>query len=309
MALKSLIPVVALLPLWAGAVEVVDTEKTLVILHEGKEILAYQKAEMAPPEGVDPVFRRSGFIHPLNSPKGGCVTGIHPDDHYHHLGIWHAWVKTVHGDDEPDFWNLKTGTGRVRFVKVLEKLPSGFTVEQEQIAYKGPEKKETVVLREQLTVTAEFRGGVNIVDYKVTQTNVSGVKLELPVYRYVGPLAWRGPLDWNAENSDYLTSSGDKRAESHQSRANWVSVHGPTKAGEATLVFLGSPANHDAPQRLRTWPDGKMFLNWVPIQEKPFAIGAGDSVTWEFRLIVLDGLPSEGDLASWWKGYKARDIK
>ncbi|YCM45810.1 PmoA family protein [Verrucomicrobiaceae bacterium 227] len=303
MALKSLMPAVALFPLWAGAVEVVETEKTLVISHEGKEILAYQKAEMDQPKGVDPIFRRSGFIHPLNSPKGGAVTGIHPDDHYHHLGIWHAWVKTVHGDDHPDFWNLKTGTGRVRFVKVLEKSPSGFTVEQEQVAFKGADKKETVVLRERLKVAAEFREGVNIIDYTVTQSNVSGVKLELPAYRYGGPLAWRGPLDWNAENSDYLTSAGKKRADSHQSRAHWVSVHGPTEAGQATLVFLCHPSNHDAPQRLRTWPDGKMFLNWVPIQETPFAIGAGDTVSWKFQLIVADGQPSEAQLASWWGDF------
>jgi hypothetical protein len=303
MALKFLIPVVAFVPFWVGAVEVVDTEKTLVISHEGRGILTYQKAEMDPPAGVDPIFRRSGFIHPLHSPKGGVVTGIHPADHYHHLGIWHAWVKTVHGDDHPDFWNLKTGTGRVRFVKVLEKGASGFTVEQEQIAYKGVQKKETVVLREQLAIAAEFREGVNIVDYQLTQTNVSGVKLELPAYRYGGPLAWRGPLGWNAGNSDYLTSSGKKRADSHQSRAQWITVHGPAGTGEVSVLFLCHPSNFDAPQRLRTWPDGKMFLNWVPVQERPFAIGAGDSITWRFRVIVADDLLSADDQEKWWADY------
>ena len=307
MALKSLLFSLAALPLLGQGIQVSETDETLSISREGAEILSYHKAEVDPPEGVDPIFRRSGFIHPLNSPKGGTVTGIHPDDHYHHLGIWHAWVKTEHGDDQPDFWNLKTGTGRVRFVKVLAKDDSSFTVEQEQVAYKGAEKKETVVLKEQLKVSAAFQDGVNVVDYQLTQTNVSGVKLELPEYRYGGPLAWRGPLDWDQNNSDYLTSEGKKRADSHQTRARWIEMHGPTSAGEATLVMFCHPENHDAPQRLRTWPDGKMFLNWVPIQEKPFAIGAGDSVTWNFRLIVADGHPAPEKIESWWADYVKKD--
>lgn len=303
MDLRIFSAVVLVAPVFAEAIKVDETKDTLSISSDGNPVLTYHKAEIDPPPGVDPIYKRSGFIHPLSSPKGGVVTGIHPDDHYHHLGIWHAWVMTGHGSDQPDFWNLKKKSGRVRFSKVLEKTDSGFVVEQEQVAYKGKEGKETVVLREKLAITAVAAKGAHIVDYVVTQTNVSKDSLKLPAYRYGGPLAWRGPLNWNKENSDYLTSSGKKRADSHQSRAEWVAVHGPTERGEATLVFLGHPSNHDAPQRLRTWPDGKMFLNWVPIQEKPFEIGVGQSVTWKYRLVVADGEPDPARIAKWYSDY------
>ena len=52
-------------------------------------ILTYHKAEVPPPPGELDLFRRSGFIHPLHAPNGEVVTGIHPADHIHHLGLWH----------------------------------------------------------------------------------------------------------------------------------------------------------------------------------------------------------------------------
>ncbi|MGC6466791.1 MAG: PmoA family protein [Akkermansiaceae bacterium] len=290
-------------PVAVGEIKVEESQEALSVMNDGKLVLTYHKAEVDPPKGVDKVYRRSGFIHPVNSPKGGAVTGVHPDDHYHHLGIWHAWVKTTHGKDKPDFWNLKKKSGRVRFVKVLEKSDSGFVVEQEQVAYKGEKLTETVVLREKLAITVKSSDEAHVIDYVVTETNVSDEVLKLPAYRYGGPLAWRGPLDWNKGNSEYLTSAGKKRADSHQSRADWVAVYGPTKTGEATLTFLGHPSNHDAPQRLRTWPDGKMFLNWVPIQEKPFEIKPEQTVTWKYRLVVSDGGPDKEKIDQWFADY------
>lgn len=289
--------------LLAGEIRIEEDARSLCVMHDQNLVLTYHKADVAPPDGVDEVYRRSGFIHPLKTPKGGTITGIHPDDHYHHLGIWHAWVKSEHGQDHPDFWNLKEKTGRVRFSKVLEKSDSGFVVEQEQVAYKGESRVETVVLREKLAISVKESQDAYFVDYVVTQVNVSQQPLRLPAYRYGGPLAWRGPLDWNKKNSDYLTSLGKKRADSHQSRADWVAVSGPTQAGVSSLVFLGHPKNHDAPQRLRTWPDGKMFLNWVPIQERPFELAPRHSVTWRYRLVVFDGEPDEQKITQWFADY------
>ena len=282
----------------ALAQEVKPAQRVLVqdgridVMAGGKLALSYHTADVPPPPGVKKVFRKSAFIHPLNTPSGGTMTGIHPDDHYHHTGIWHAWVKTKHGLDEPDFWNLSAHKGRVRFSKYREIIDTprvaGFEVAQEQIAYKGKESTETVVLAETLRVEVRQQGSLNIVDYLVTQKNVSGVALELPAYRYGGPLAYRGPLNWNKENSEYLTSEGKTRADSHTTRANWCAVFGPTDQGEGTLLFLGSPQNYDAPQRLRTWPEGKMFLNWAAVQEKGMTMQAGDTHVFSYRLITAD---------------------
>jgi len=303
MALKKILFGLGVSSVVSAEILVNESEQLLSIQNGANDFLCYHKAEIQPPAGVDRAFRRSGILHPIKAPSNGVLTGIHPSDHYHHIGVWHAWVQTVHGLDKPDFWNLKKKTGRVRFVKVLEKTGNGFTVEQEQVAYKGKDREETVVLKETLQISGAVKNGANVIDYVLTQTNVSGVKLELPAYRYGGPLAYRGPLNWNKGNSNYLTSEGKTRKNSHATRAKWCMAYGDIETGRGTLLILGHPDNHDAPHRLRTWDNGKVFLNIAATQEHPFAIGAGDSVTWKFRMVAADGVMTKEAANQWWAEY------
>lgn len=305
----KILPVLSLIalssaPLTAKELTVSETDEAITITRGDTMVLTYHKAAVPPPEGVKPIYKRSGFIHPLCAPNGEPMTGIHPKDHYHHMGLWHAWVKTKHGKDTPDFWNLGGGTGRVRFAKTRQILKAskedpavGFVVEQEQVAYKGPEKKETVVLRELLTVKAEYVEGENVVSYFLEQENVSKETLELPAYRYGGCLAYRGPHHWDQTNSDYLTSEGLNRTNSHQSRARWVAMWGATKKGVATLTVLNHPKNHDYPQRLRTWDanahNGAMFFNIVPAQEHPWEIKPGQKINMNYLLVLSNGKPDK----------------
>ena len=297
----------------AGPLKVTETETTIEIVRGEVPVLTYHKAEVAPPEGANPIYKRSGFIHPLCAPCGEPVTGIHPDDHYHHLGLWHAWVKTKHGEDKPDFWNLKTGTGRVRYSKTLGVYESsnedpavGFAVEQEQVAYKGAEKKETVVLRESLEVKVEYRDGANLVSYMLEQKNVSKESLILPAYRYGGCLAYRAPHHWDLTNSDYLTSEGLDRTNSHATRARWVAMFGPTEKGHATVSVLMHPRNRDFPQRIRTWPNqnnGAIFFNVVPIQEKSWEIKPGERIVEGYVISIADGKPDKDKIEAQWKSF------
>jgi len=303
MDLKHLLLGLCLSSLVPAQISVSESEGFLSIQNGTNDFLCYHKVALEPPTGVDTVFRRNAVIHPIKTPKNGVLTGVHPDDHYHHIGIWHAWVKTIHGWDHPDFWNLKKKTGFVRFVRVLEKAENGFAVEQEQVAYKGEDRAETVVLKELLQISASFEDNANVIDYVLTQKNVSGTKLELPAYRYGGPLAYRGPLNWKKSNSEYLTSEDKTRVNSHATRANWCMAYGDIETGRGTLLVLGHPSNHDAPHRLRTWNNGKMFLNIAATQEYAFAIGAGDAVTWKFRLIATDGVMTKEAANQWWARY------
>ena len=294
-------------PLALAGLEVKETEETLQVMDGQTEVLTYHKAAVDPPEGIDPIFRRSGFIHPLRTPKGGVLTGIHPKDHYHHLGLWHAWVHTEFDGRKPDFWNLGTGTGLVRHTGVKavgdgKDDQANFVVSQQQVAI-FEDGKEVPVLDESLKISVRKMDERYVIDYILSQENITEKPLVLPTYRYGGPLAWRGPLDWDKKNSDYLTSEGKKRKDSHQSRANWVRVHGPTEAGVGSLVMMGHPENHDSPQRLRTWDDGKMFLCWTPVQEEGMTIKAGETVVWKFRLLAADGEMPEAEIGKWWEAF------
>lgn len=308
-------PLSAILP--AADLKVAETGQAITITRGEVPVLTYHKAEVPPPAEADPIYKRSGFIHPLCAPSGEPVTGIHPADHYHHLGLWHAWVKTRHGKDTPDFWNLRGRTGRVRYAKTVNLIEAnaedpavGFVVEQEHVAYKGEEKKETVVLRELFEVKVEFEDGRNVVHYVVEQENVSEEVLELPAYRYGGCLAYRAPHHWDKTNSDYLTSEGLDRTNSHATRAKWVAMWGATAKGDATLSVLFSPKNHDFPQRLRTWPpsshNGAIFFNVVPTQEKPWAIEPGQTIRMAYLLVISEGKAKGETIEQWWKAYAGK---
>ncbi len=306
LALASPPPAIA-----APGLQVKETGETITISRGATPVLTYHKAEVDPPAEADPIFRRSGFIHPLHAPSGGVVTGIHPDDHYHHLGLWHAWVKTEYDGHEPDFWNLKARTGRVRFAGDSVHGDNDFGVRQEQVAYlDGPDAEPTLILNEELRVTADFVDGANVIDYELEQTNVTEKPLVLPAYRYGGGIAYRAPLGWTKDNSDYLTSEGLDRTNSHATRARWVAMFGPAENADgesadqlATVAILCHPTNHDAPQRIRTWDNGKVFFNYVPVQETGWKIAPGETVTLRYRIIIFDGKADDDAIEARWKVY------
>ena len=281
---------------------VVETDSVIGLKHGDLQFLTYHKAEVAPPEGADPAYTRSGFIHPVLAPNGEELTGIHPGDHYHHLGLWHAWVKCMIDGKEYDFWNLKKKLGRVRYAKTLETSKgddhAGFTVEQEHVAYlDGPDKDPTVILRESFEVTARWVDEAYEIDYVTTQENVSSHVLELPAYRYGGPIAYRAPHHWDKSNSDYLGSEGTTRIDGHATRSRWCAFWGPGAKSEedVSLSILVHEGNHDFPQRMRVWPpnsnNGAIFFNYVPIQEHDWAIKPGETSVMRYRLVAQNGKP------------------
>lgn len=316
MTTRSLLPCFASLILGSAApieadddaIAVLSTGETITVNRGDTPVLVYHVANVDPPEGVDPAYIRSGFIYPLHAPGGGIVTGIHPEDHYHHLGLWHAWVNTRHGEHQPDFWNLKKKTGRVRFAEVTDLRETGFTVRQEQVAYlDGPEEEPAVILEETLAIDVSVSAsGANLVDYSLTQRNVTDKAIDFPAYRYGGGIAYRAPHGWDKSNSDYLTSEGLNRTNSHATRARWVAMSGPAEKSDgenATVAILCHPENHDAPQRIRTWDKGPVFFNYVPVQESPWKIAAGDSITLRYRLVISEGQPDAGAIEAAWKRY------
>lgn len=294
-------------PLLAAPLTLEETPDALLIRSAASPVLTYHKAEVPPPAGASELYRRSGFIHPLHAPNGDVVTSIHAPDHIHHMGLWHAWVRTKWNGRELDFWNLKAGNATVRFVNVEGREENGtavgFTVRQQQVALADGELPETVVLEELFEVSVSQQEGVNIIDYTVTQSNVSDFPLELPAYRYGGGIAYRAPEAWGEDTDAYITSTGLDRTEGHATRSDWVAMHGPTESGESTVVIMGHQRNHDAPQRMRIWPEGKVFFNYVPAQEFDWRIDPGDSVTLRYRLLVFAEEVGAEMVEPFWESY------
>jgi hypothetical protein len=196
------------------AIEVTKDDSVLQIRQGDTKILQYNHAPVPPPEDKNPLYTRSGFIHPLWSPTGDVLTEIHPADHIHHLGIWMPWTKTKFEGKDLDFWNLAGGQGTVRFVKFLSTtngpVYGGFKAEMEHVALKTADG-EKVVLTEERDVRVYNIGGPKkgywLWDFVSRQRCVADSPLYQVKYRY-GGFGFRAAAGWEGENSMYLTSEG-----------------------------------------------------------------------------------------------------
>ncbi len=188
-----------------------DENKCTIFLGE-QPVLSYVHTETLPPEGVDPVYKRSAYIHPLWSPGGERLTRIQPPDHWHHYGIWNPWTRTNFGDYKVDFWNLADRQGTVRFAEYLEKIEeedlAGFLVRQEHIYYKE-DGSEGLAMNETWRVTVKnLEGPAYMVDLVTTLSTAMESGITLEQYRYGGGLGYRGTEKWWPGNATVLTSEG-----------------------------------------------------------------------------------------------------
>jgi len=79
-----------------GGLSVRETQQTISIERGESTLLTYNKQSPPVPTGIDPIYARSGFLHPVNSPTGKTITATFPIDHAHQHGIFAAWVKTTY---------------------------------------------------------------------------------------------------------------------------------------------------------------------------------------------------------------------
>ena len=255
---------------------VVD-DTTITLRHRETPILSYHHAVHPVPEGVNPIFERSGFIHPLYTPDGLMVTRIQPPDHYHHYGIWNPWTVTQIEGRQVDFWNLGEKQGTVRFAGVLSTVSgpvyAGFKVRQEHVMFVGENKATKTAINEvwdvrAAAVTLDDRT-VWVVDLTTTLNNALDSDIELSSYRYGGGLGFRATDDWNKDNLVVLTSEGKTRNDADGTRARWADVRGVgrNKSGTSGVLFFSHISNREHPEPMRVWPEsggpnGMMFFEF-----------------------------------------------
>jgi hypothetical protein len=213
----------------ADTVSLHETDATISIVRAGIPLIVYNKQPPPLPEGIEPIYRRSGFLHPVNTPSGKTVTATYPVDHAHQHGIFTAWVNTSYNGQPVDFWNLAGGTGRVAHQRVAEissnaeqieftvqlvhqailnsaattpaesAEPEGSSRTQEAGALSDAEeerKRVVDVLQETwkirlVVASAEY----SCFDLEIEQKALTDMPLIVHEYHY-GGLAARGPVEW-----------------------------------------------------------------------------------------------------------------
>jgi hypothetical protein len=287
----------------------------LIISDGGKKLLTYQFKTILPPEGVNPVYKRSGFIHPLYTPNGQILTRIQPKDHYHHYGIWNPWTQTLFEQDTIDFWNLIKNQGTVRFSKFTSQKENknkvSFTALHEHVVFKK-DGSEKVALNEWQTYTVtrpQKNANFYIVDFESKMQCASTSPLKILAYRYAG-FGWRATEYWDRNNSEMLTSEGKTRDNTDNSKAKWIIVHGSLPDNdEGGMAMLSHPKNYNHPEPLRIWDKnqnggrGDVFANFAPTKDKDWLLEPNKTYVLKYRLIVFNGKMSTEKVDSEWQKF------
>lgn len=285
------------------------------LLKDKKPILNYRFATTFPPDDVDPVFKRSGFVHPVWSPGGEVLSRIQPPDHYHHYGIWGPWTKTSIDGRHVDFWNLGSGEGTVTFAGFLSQTEgtifSGFKALQQHIDF-GAKGEDQVAMNEILDVrTWNLGDNIYMFDY-TTSLNCpleNGILLE--AYRYGGGIGFRATEKWHKSNCTVLTSDNKTRTDADGSFARWCIVEGEsdTEEGRSGLLFLSHPSNRMHPEPMRVWPldanggRGDMYFEFVPIRHEDWKLEPRKEYTLKYRVIVFDGKMNAETAEMYWQSF------
>jgi len=296
--------------------------KDLSLLANNRLILKYRFATTFPPEGVNSLYQRSGFIHPLSSPEGEVLTRIQPPDHRHHYGIWGPWTKTHIDGREVDFWKEIKGEGTVKFAGFLSEYEgavfSGFKTLQQHIDF-GAKGADQIAMNEILDVRSWNVGEkIWVVDYTTSLNSPLKNGIMLDAYRYGGGIGFRATEKWNKENCTVLTSDKKTRIDADGSYARWCMVEGEsaTKEGRSGILFLSHPANRMHPEPMRVWPldanngRGDMYFEFVPIRHDDWKLEPKKDYTLKYRMIIFDGEMDAKTAEMYWNSFaKQPEIK
>lgn len=297
-------------------VRVEDDGERLRLSVGDRPVLAYHYAHQPSPEGVDPIYGRSGFIHPLWSPEGEVLTRIQPRDHYHHYGIWNPWTRTRFEGRGIDFWNLGDRQGTVRAAGVAARTAGpvfgGIEALLRHVDLTAPEG-EKVALDEQWEIrawNADPEGKMWLIDFTSTLNPATTAPLTIEAYRYQG-FSLRATERWNDANATLRTSEGYDKRNANGTRARWVDVRGASDAAAGTsgILFMTHPANHNFPEQLRIWPTGmnegveNVFVNFNPAQEQDWELTPGNAYTLKYRMLVYDGALDTLQAERYWTDY------
>ncbi|MCW5515791.1 PmoA family protein [Muriicola sp. Z0-33] len=278
-------------------------------------VVQYRYEMSYPPEGIDSIYGKSGYIHPLITPRGDTLTRIQPPDHWHHYGLWGPWTHTQVNGQRVDFWNLGEGMGTVLF-KEFKNVNAGavfasLTASQEHIDYKTTESPN-VALNEELQIKLWNSDNPDryVLDYISNFSSPLKEGILFEAYRYGGGIGLRFNERWKADNCTVLTSEGKDRLSADGSNARWCIVSGAASYGGTNgILFMSHPNNRMHPEPMRIWPvdanggRGDMFFEFCPIRHQEWKIEPDKNYQLQYRMVVFEGELNADEAEAYWQAF------
>lgn len=230
------------------------------------------------------------YFHPLRSTGGMTFTGLRPEDHPWHRGLWFSW-KYING---VNYWeeNRQTGLspGRTRIVKFQSETDQMERVELDLEIEYGPAGREEVVLREmrRVRVAPPDSEGAYTVDWSGRFEAVAGdVTLDrTPLAHEPNGKTWGGYAGWSVrmnqdmEGGVFVNDGGKEGAD--RAPADWMLFRMP---GMGSLLLMDHPGNLNFPAKWYLNPE-MPFFNPAVLHDGPHTIRAGESLNLRYRLVV-----------------------
>ena len=281
--------------------------KSLELGSNARRVARFQMEGELPP-GIDEVYLRGGYLHPVYTPGGIVVTGDYPDSHNHQHGIWSAWTRARFNDRTIDFWNMADRQGKVDFQSLEQTWQgpvfAGFTARLAHIDLLGDQP--VVALDERWTITTyqthQQAPPYFLIDLESSQRTATKAPLLLQEYTY-GGFALRGHPQWD-EPADvtFLTSEGLDRARGDNTKGRWCAIEGEVNGVRVGFAMLGHPQNFRAPQTFRIHPKHP-YMAFAPVKDGPFAIEPGKPYRTRFRIVTFDGPVDRELIDRLWHDY------
>jgi len=264
-----------------------QTKSDKVVLKNGdKDMLVYNAAYLPSPKKDAPWFGRSGFIHPVLSPKGKTLTTPFPSDHLHQHAIMFAWTSGRIGNRKVDFWNSKRLEGKIEHVETVSVSDSKIVVKLRHIDIKGGNQ---VVLNETWEISKVDHPSLNIFDLKSTQNCVLKDGFKVAKYHY-GALCLRSISGFTA-----LTNEGLDRIKGNHSKPTWVAFSGQVDGEDCGIAGIQHKSNFRYPQPVRIHPKMPYFC-FAPMVAGEFKLEYGKPYVSKFRFVAFDGKVNAAEL-------------
>lgn len=265
----------------------------LMVMVKDQPLLFYHTTEVKPPPDSPSWYRRSGFIHPLFTPRGKILTDDFPAGHAHQHALFTAWPNTTFKKEFVDFWNTHQQSGTVEHIDVL-KLTEGPVMAQLQVKLRYKSHAHGEVLQEKWIMNFYPFTENYMFDLYLEQVNSTSDTLFLNQYHY-GGLAFRGSRQWNPHDRIYfknnwhiVTSEGIKDSLANQTHARWVDAFGLIDGAVAGAAVFNHPSNFRYPQAIRVHP-GMPYWAFSPVVDGAFTINPGEYYRAQFRYFLHDG--------------------
>ena len=305
-----------------------DRFGNIILKQNDKNVLQYNTAPPRLPGGVDPDFRRNGFIHPAWSPAGNVLTNINPTDHWHHYGLWNPWTSIEYDGKPYDLWNLGGKMGTVRYDSLYRtaagNLYADILVRHRHVIFEPqPEqttnhvwgvmrftpKIEKIIMDELQNIRIwHVENGAFYWDLNFSLYPSTCLPVILKEYRYAG-LGWRANADFTRENCQMMTSEGKTRQQIDGTTARWIYAMGRLQGGTSGMMMMCSPQNHNFPEPLRIWDEnanggrGDVFINIAPSKFEDWILEPGKRYDFRYRMFVFDGEITPEKAEAIWKDY------